>query len=82
MKKTGLLKKLKYLLEIKKLTKNKQMIDKLKSRKLWAAILGGVIVSLGDALGLTADATQWIVTIITGYIVGQGIADAGQGKKE
>jgi hypothetical protein len=55
------------------------MIDKLKSRKLWAAIVGSVILSFGDQLGLSPDVTQWIGTIVTGYIVGQGIADAGQG---
>ena len=56
-----------------------KMIDKLKSRKLWAAIVGSVILSFGDQLGLSPDVTQWIGTIVTGYIVGQGIADAGQG---
>lgn len=55
------------------------MIDKLKSRKLWAAVVGSVIISFGDQLGLSPDVTQWIGTIVTGYIVGQGIADAGQG---
>lgn len=79
MKRIGLFKKLKYLLELNKLTKDKTMIAKLKSRKLWAAILGAALLSLGDAVGLTPELTQGIVTIITGYIIGQGIADAGAG---
>ena len=54
-------------------------MQKLKSRKLWAAVIGAVIVSAGPQLGLTPDITQWIATIVTGYVVGQGIADAGQG---
>jgi len=53
------------------------MIEKLKSRKLWATIIGGILVSLGDAVGLSPDAVQWLVTLITGYVVGQGIADHG-----
>ncbi len=79
MKRIGLFKKLKYLLELNKLTKDKTMIAKLKSRKLWAAILGAALLSLGNAVGLTPELTQGIVTIITGYIIGQGIADAGAG---
>lgn len=58
------------------------MIEKFKSRKLWAAIVGAVVVSLGDQLGLAPETVQWVATILTGYIVGQGIADAGaQGVK-
>jgi hypothetical protein len=53
-------------------------MNKLKSRKLWAAILGSIIVAAGPQLGLTPDVTQWLATIVTGYVVGQGIADAGQ----
>ena len=54
-------------------------MQKLKSRKLWAAVIGAVIVSAGPQLGLTPDITQSIATIVTGYVVGQGIADAGAG---
>ena len=72
--------KVKLLLEIRRLTKNKaNMFNKLKSRKLWATILGSIIVTVGPELGLSPDVTQWIATIVTGYVIGQGIADAGQG---
>jgi hypothetical protein len=66
------------MLFLKILTNPKQkkaMMDKLKSRKLWAAVIGSLIVSLGDQLGLSPDATQWLATIVTGYVIGQGIAD-------
>lgn len=53
-------------------------MQKLKSRKLWAAIIGSVIVSAGPELGLSPEVTQWIAQIVIGYVVGQGIADAGQ----
>lgn len=61
------------------LTRKNDMIAKLKSRKLWAAVVGSVIVALGQQLGLSPDIIQWVGTIVTGYIVGQGIADAGAG---
>lgn len=55
-------------------------MEKLKSRKLWATIIGSLVMSVGVQIGLTEDQCQWIVTIITGYIVGQGIADHGKAK--
>ena len=58
------------------------MIKKLNSRKLWAALTGVVITFFGDSLNLPPDSTQLIITILTGYIVGQGIADAGAGKSQ
>lgn len=51
-------------------------MNKLKSRKLWAAVVGTALITFGNQVGLTPDMSQWIATIITGYIVGQGIADA------
>lgn len=58
------------------------MLEKLKSRKLWAAVVGSVVVALGDQLGLAPETVQWVATLLTGYVVGQGIADAGaQGAK-
>ena len=77
--KPGILIKLKALMELKRLTKNTTMIAKLKSRKLWATIIGSLIVTAGPEFGLSPDVTQWIATIVTGYVIGQGIADAGQG---
>ena len=53
------------------------MIEKLKSRKLWATIIGGIIITLGDAIGLSTEASQWVATLIGGYVIGQGIADHG-----
>ena len=69
--------KLKILLTLLKLKTNKDMLNKLKSRKLWAAVIGSVIVAIGEQLGLSQEVIQWIATIATGYVVGQGIADAG-----
>lgn len=76
---SGPLGKLKFLIQINKIKNqiNKPMIKKFKSRKLWAAVVGTAIATLGHEIGLSPDMTQWAVTVITGYIVGQGIADAG-----
>lgn len=53
------------------------MIDKLKSRKFWAMIVTAILTTLGQQLGLSEDAIQWIVGIAGSYILGQGIADFG-----
>ncbi len=55
-------------------------MSKFTSRKFWAAVIGSFVMSVGPQAGLTAEQCQWIVTIITGYIVGQGIADHGKAK--
>lgn len=74
------IKALRLALWLKQQNKN-EIMSKLKSRKLWAAIIGSVIVTAGDQFGLTPEMTQWIATIVTGYVIGQGIADAGQAAK-
>jgi hypothetical protein len=51
------------------------MFEKLKSRKLWAAVIGGAVAAFGNALGLDEGTVHHLVTVIVGYIVGQGIAD-------
>jgi uncharacterized membrane protein HdeD (DUF308 family) len=56
---------------------NKNM-EKLKSRKLWAAVIGTALITFGNQAGLTPEVSQWIATIVTGYVLGQGIADAGK----
>lgn len=53
-------------------------VDKFKSRKFWAAIVGGVLALFAKELGLTSDQVQWLVTIAVGYIFGQGFVDGVQ----
>lgn len=55
-------------------------VERFKSRKFWATVVGGFIMSVGPQAGLTVEQCQWIATIITGYLVGQGIADHGKAK--
>jgi len=51
--------------------------DKLKSRKLWAAILAGLVVALNRffELGLTEADINKIVTALVSYIFVEGGAD-------
>ena len=61
----------------------KMDLSKLKSRKLWATIIGTIIVSVGGSIGLSPDAVTPLAAMISAYVLGQGIADAGsQGKAD
>ena len=53
-----------------------EMLAKLGSRKLWAAVIGAALVALGGQLGLPDETTTKIVELIMVYIVGQGVVDA------
>ena len=55
-------------------------VSKLKSRKFWVTIVTGTITLFAEQLGLSPDQIQWIVTTAGAYLLGQGIADHGNGK--
>lgn len=57
-------------------------MNKLKSRKLAAAVAAAIINFFGEQLGLTPDAITQLTAIAGAYIIGQGIADAGAGKSQ
>tara|TARA_Y100000310_G_scaffold344733_1_gene459132 strand:- start:48 stop:311 length:264 start_codon:yes stop_codon:yes gene_type:complete len=54
-----------------------QIIEKLSSRKLWATVLGCLVITLGPTFGLSEDAAVKLAAMVSAYVVGQGIADAG-----
>ena len=56
----------------------KGTLDKLKSRKLWVAVLGAALVALGTQLGMNEDTVNQLVAVLAAYLLGQGIADAGK----
>ena len=63
---------------IGKLTLRKsKLMNKLKSRKFWSTIVGGLVLLFGDNLGLDPEASKWLAGLIGSYVLGQGIADAG-----
>lgn len=57
------------------------MLEKLKSRKLWAAIAGSALTILGSSLGLPEAITTNVNHILMAYIAGQGIVDAATALK-
>lgn len=55
-------------------------MDKMKSRKLAALIIGVAAILLSKYLGMDLDAESKtaLVTILSAYMLGQGIADHGK----
>ncbi len=68
--------KLKLAILFHKLTSDKAMMEKLKSRKFWAMVAAGTIVLFGEQLGVSTEATHWLAGLVASYIVGQGAVDA------
>lgn len=64
-------------LKLLRFANDKTMIDKLKSRKLWATVIGAAVAALGGELGIGEDLVTKIVALVSAYVIGQGIADAG-----
>lgn len=54
------------------------MLEKLKSRKLWAAVITAAIVALAEQLGLDPAQVTDLITVALGYILGQGAVDAAR----
>lgn len=53
------------------------MIEKLKSRKLWAAILTSALLIFNDHLQiLDKDTATRVVAVVASYIVGQAVVDS------
>ena len=63
-------------LRLYRLTQNKAMIEKLKSRKLWATVIAAALATLGGQLGVSQDLIENIVQLVMAYVIGQGIADS------
>lgn len=57
------------------------MLDKLKSRKLWAMVVGAALTAFGGELGIRAEHTAYAVGIIVAYILGQSVVDAAEKRK-
>jgi len=55
--------------------------EKLKSRKFWVAVIGGLLLLVNKALGSPLDeaTANQIVAVIGAYVIGQGIADRANG---
>jgi len=69
-------------LKLYKLSKNKLMLEKLQSRKLWATVIGGALAVLGSELGLDAALVDKLVSMIMVYITAQAVVDSVEKAKE
>jgi hypothetical protein len=58
------------------------MAEKLKSRKLWAAVVSAALTMFGAQLGVPPEATTWAVAIVVAYILGQSVVDASKAKAD
>ncbi len=56
-------------------------MQKLKSRKLWVAVLSAAVIALADQLGLDHTQTKEILGAAVSYILAQGAHDVVHGEK-
>lgn len=49
------------------------------SKKAQALLVGGALAAFGPTLGMTEEQISNIITVVVGYTVAQGVADAGKG---
>ena len=56
-----------------------KLVDMLKSRKFWAAVIGLVIVFAGDRAGVDAEALLNAVVVIVGFILGTAVESRVKG---
>lgn len=54
------------------------MLERLKSRKFWMAVISALILVGNDGLGLNlpAESIMSVAGIVAAYVLGQGLADA------
>tara|TARA_Y100000310_G_C20079909_1_gene533322 strand:+ start:158 stop:421 length:264 start_codon:yes stop_codon:yes gene_type:complete len=55
-----------------------KLIEKLSSRKLWAAVIGCLVIAIGSQFGLDEATATKLAGMVSAFIIGQGIADAGK----
>jgi uncharacterized membrane protein len=58
-------------------------VDKLKSRKFWMAVIGGLLIVANDGLGLNLpkEAVMALAAVILSYIFGEAAVDAARALK-
>jgi len=52
------------------------LVEKLKSRKLWVAVIAAALLALADQLGIDKEAADNIVQIVAAYLLAQGVKDS------
>jgi len=59
-----------------RLLKDKTMMTKLKSRKLWVTVITAAVLAFSQQLGLDPELTTKLVALAASYLLGQGVVDA------
>lgn len=49
---------------------------KLKSRKLWVAVIGAAVVAFAHQMGIDQHSAQRVVDVLAAYLIAQGAHDA------
>ena len=56
-----------------------KFVSMLKSRKFWAAIIGLIVVFVGDRAGVQPEALLNAVVVVVGYILGTALDTSARG---
>lgn len=64
-----------------RIIKNKAMLEKLKSRKLWVTVVTAAVVTFSQQLGIDPELTTKLVGLAAAYVLGQGLADINNPQK-
>lgn len=70
--------KLRLVLWYRKIKKDKHMIEKLKSRKLWVLVLAGALTPILSTLGVPEEIIAKLVGLAMVYIGGESLNDAAR----
>lgn len=68
-------------IKLARLIQDPVMIEKLKSRKLWVAVLSAAILALGQGIGLEAELLNKLVSLAMTYLAAQGVVDTAAALK-
>lgn len=58
--------------------RGRQIVSAFSSRKVWVSIASTVLIAGMDYLGVDPGITKWVVAVVSPYLIGEGIADAGK----
>jgi hypothetical protein len=61
--------------------RGRQVVKAITSRKVWVAVAGGVVIASMDYLGVDPGVTKWVLAVVSPYLIGEGLADAGKAIK-
>ena len=60
--------------KVTKKAKEMKFPEKLKSRKLWVAVVGAAVAAFGTGMGFSEDVVTKIIAVLSAYLLGNGLA--------